>query len=83
MISVQVGGSPDLARQGRARHRLFVEGGDGDIVDSEFLKIFLHSVIDIYAMGPSFHLKSVATALYPYHPDYYFLIDRDHHDDQT
>ncbi|MBF0400016.1 MAG: hypothetical protein HQL90_04545 [Magnetococcales bacterium] len=82
MISVQVGGTPDLVRQGRARHKLFVEGGGGDVIDFEFLKIFL-PMIDIEVMGASFHLKSVATALHPYHPDYYFLIDRDHHDDQT
>ncbi|MBF0212088.1 MAG: hypothetical protein HQM00_00845 [Magnetococcales bacterium] len=81
MISVRVGGSPDLARQGRARHKLFVEG-HGDGLDVEALKIFL-PMIDIEPMGPAHHLKSVATALHPHHADYYFLVDRDHHDDQT
>jgi len=32
-------------------------------------------------MGPSFHIKSVAEGLYKHHPDYYFLIDRDHYED--
>lgn len=82
MVFVQSGGSPDLARQGRARHKLFVEGSSGDFVDIEALKLLL-PMIDIEAMGPSFHLKSVATALHPHHRNYYFLIDRDHHDDQT
>lgn len=82
MISVSVGGSPDLARQGQARHKLFVEGSEDDVIDAEALKVLL-SMIDIETMGPSFHLKSVATALHPHHADYYFLIDRDHYDDQA
>lgn len=80
MISVQVGGPSDLARQGAARHRLFVEGSAGDNIDFVALQILLPN-ITIEVMGPSFHLKSVSTALHPHHPDYYFLIDRDHHSD--
>lgn len=82
MIRVDIGGSPDRVRQGRARHKLFVEGSDRDVIDVEALKVLL-PMVDIEAMGPSFHLKSVATALHPSHPDYYFLIDRDHHDNRT
>ena len=81
MISARVGGSPEAVRQS-ARHKLFVEGSEGDVIDVEVMKLLL-PMIDVEPMGPSFHLKSVANALYPYHPDYYFLIDRDHHDEHT
>lgn len=82
MIKVQKGGSSDLARQ-RARHKLFVEGSGDDTIDAVFLKNFFGTLIDIECMGPSFHLKSVATALHAHHPEYYFLIDRDHHDEKS
>ena len=35
----------------------------------------------IEPLGASFSVTSVAQALHPFHPNYYFLIDRDHHDD--
>ncbi|WP_130472183.1 hypothetical protein [Candidatus Magnetaquicoccus inordinatus] len=79
MLPVQVGGHPDDVN-GRVRHVLFVEGSSQE-VDSIAIGTLLRNMIRIEAMGPSFHLKSVATALYPSHPNYYFLIDRDHHDD--
>ncbi|MBF0425646.1 MAG: hypothetical protein HQL66_07490 [Magnetococcales bacterium] len=81
MPLVQVGGLPEKGRQ-NARHRLFVEGSGAGSMDVEALKILL-PMLDIRPMGPAFHLQSVAAALHPYHPDDYFLIDRDHHDDQT
>ncbi|MBF0624183.1 MAG: hypothetical protein HQL82_05190 [Magnetococcales bacterium] len=82
MIAVKVGGNADEVHQGAARYKLFVEGRD-DGVDAEGLKVLLENRIDIEVMGPSFHLRSVASALHRHHPTYFFLIDRDHHDDRT
>jgi len=36
-------------------------------------------MIRIRPLGPSYSVKSVAEALHPFHPTYYFLIDRDYH----
>ncbi len=41
----------------------------------------LRGKIRIEPLGPAYHLRSAAEALFRYHPDYYFLIDRDHLDD--
>lgn len=34
-------------------------------------------------MGPSSHIRSVAEALHKHHPYYFFLVDRDFHDDDA
>ena len=65
----------------RSEHVLFVEGKDSSSVDPEVLKELLGNNIRIEPLGASFSVKSVAEALYPHHPSYYFLIDRDHQDD--
>ncbi len=65
-----------------ARHTLFVEGKDENSLDRRILEILLGNRIRVESLGPSFHIQSVAEALYKHHPDYYFLIDRDHHNDQ-
>jgi hypothetical protein len=75
--------APDDAWQ-RARHVLFVEGPPGQAsssFDQVVLSALLQDVVQVEALGASFHLRSAAEALYPFHPTYYFLIDRDHHDD--
>jgi hypothetical protein len=59
-----------------------VEGKDQGSVDPKILReLFDLENIRIEPLGPSFSVKSVAHALHSYHPNYYFLIDRDHHDD--
>ena len=63
-----------------SKHVLFVEG-TADSIDVEALENILD--INIEPMGPSYWIKSVAKALAPTHPTYYFLIDRDHYDDQA
>jgi hypothetical protein len=76
----------DGLRQG-ASHCLFVEGkveDDGrDEVgfDVPVLKELLADIIDVKPLGASFSVKNVAEALHPHHSNYYFLADRDHHDD--
>lgn len=63
------------------RHLLFVEGKDANAIDPLVLKILLKDIIFVKPMGSSYHVRSVAEALYKHHPDYYFLIDRDHYED--
>ncbi len=63
---------------------LFVEGELGDSFDAEVLRTLLDNRLTIQTLGPSYSVKSVAQALHPHHPDYYFLIDRDaHHSDEA
>lgn len=82
MIRAVKGGAPENVLQA-ARHVLFVEGAPGDSFDVRALSALLDSPITIKPLGPSYYVKSVAEALHPHHPDYYFLIDRDpHHTDE-
>jgi hypothetical protein len=67
----------------RARHVLFVEGETAEGFDVPVIEELLKGIIKVTPLGPSFSVKSTAEALFPHHPDYYFLVDRDHHDDQT
>lgn len=71
--------SEEVRLQGQ--HVLFVEGSDGESVDPKVLNELFSNGIRIEPLGPSFSVRSVAEALQPYHPTYYFLIDRDHYDD--
>ena len=80
MIAVKKGIRSTEVRFSR-QHVLFVEGRDRDSVDPTVLDEFIDGNIQIEPLGPSFSVRSVAEALYPHHPTYYFLIDRDHHDD--
>lgn len=64
-----------------AGHVLFIEGASQDAIDPKVLNSLFSSQLRIEPLGPSFSVKSVAEALHPHHPTYYFLIDRDHHDD--
>lgn len=71
--------SENIERQ--AGNVLFVEGND-DSIDLAIMPIlFKNSAIIVEPLGPSYQIKSTAQALYKYHPLYYFLIDRDYHDD--
>ena len=62
-----------------ARHVLFVEGRGNDAIDPTVLRGILGNHLRIEPLGASFSVTSVAEALHPFHPNYYFLIDRDHH----
>ena len=65
----------------QSQHVLFVEGQDKNSLDPKVLGELLDPSIKIETLGPSYSVKSVAEGLFKYHPTYYFLIDRDHHDD--
>lgn len=80
MIRVRAGVGADAVRFD-SRHVLFVEGGGDDAIDPVILRELLGSRLRIEPLGASFSVASVAEALHPSHPDYYFLIDRDHHDE--
>lgn len=80
MTSVKTGIRSGETKFG-ADHILFVEGCDSSAIDATVLRILFENKIHIEALGPSFYVNSVAQALYPTHPKYYFLIDRDHYDD--
>jgi len=67
------------------RHILFVEGEDENSIDPKFLaNLFFNeqTIISIKPLKTSSSIKSVAESLYKYNPTYYFLIDRDYHDDK-
>lgn len=59
-------------------HVLFVEGGE-DSLDVSVLSSVLN--ITVKPLGPSAYVRSVAQALHPAFPNYYFLVDRDRLDD--
>ena len=80
MIWVRTGVRPEEVRQQR-QHVLFVEGTE-ESVDPLVLGELFQQHISIQTLGPSYSVRSVAEALFPHHPTYYFLIDRDHHDDE-
>ena len=70
---------PEEVRQS-AQHVLFVEG-QRDSIDQEAMRTFLGDLVRVEPLGSSFYLENAARALQEFHPTYYFLIDRDHHDD--
>lgn len=79
MVSVRRGvGAPEVRQ--RARHVLFVEGNP-DGLDVRVLDALLSPLVRVEPLGPSFSVRSAAQALHPAHPEYWFVIDRDDHDD--
>lgn len=80
MINVKTGIRAEEIRL-RSQHVLFVEGEDENSVDPNVLGELFDPSIKIEILGSSFSVRSVAEALCSYHPTYYFLIDRDHYDD--
>ncbi len=83
MVGVRTSPPADAVNQ-RAAHTLWVEGKDEDSgFDVAVLNELLGDTgITIKGLGPSSNIRSVAEALHRDHPDYYFLVDRDHFDDQ-
>lgn len=80
MIGVKRGIRAEEVRR-QQQHVLFVEGHGQNSIDPKVLNELFHESIRIEPMGASFSIKSVAEALFSHHPTYYFLIDRDHHQD--
>lgn len=65
-----------------AKAVLFVEGANDGAFDPVVMSELLDQVIEVKPLGASQSLSSVADALGDTHPNYFFLIDRDHHDDE-
>lgn len=77
-------GVPAEAVNQAAAHVLFVEGSGLNAIDPRALTRLLRDTdIAVRPLGPSFSIKSAAQALHPYHPNYYFVIDRDYHDEAS
>lgn len=70
-----------------ARHTVFVEGSNDEEIDPivirELLRVNDLMQIDVRPMGGCDNVRSAAQALIRHHPSYYFLIDRDDHDQAT
>lgn len=81
MVTVRTGASPQDVLQG-AKHVLFVEGTK-DGLDVAVLDKLLSPKLRVEPLGPSFSVRSVATALRQFHPEYWFVIDRDDWDDES
>ena len=80
MLTVRTGIRAEEVRVG-GEHVLFVEGSEDGSLDQAVLRAALQNALRIETMGPSFYIRSAAQALARHHPNYYFLIDRDHYDD--
>jgi len=78
VITVQKSIHADEVRL-KGKHVLFVEGSD-DSFDIKTLSQLLDGDMKIEPLGASHSLTHVAKSLFKFHPTYYFLIDRDHHD---
>ena len=66
-----------------AQHILFVEGATKEGLDVNVLEELVGPKLRVEPLGPSYSVRSVATALHPFHPHYWFVIDRDDWDDAT
>jgi hypothetical protein len=75
MVAVRTGVASQEVLQG-ARHVLFVEGTKEGL-DVTVLHELLMPKLRVEPLGPSFSVRSVATALHQFHPEYWFVIDRD------
>ena len=72
MLGVRTGIRPESVRF-QAGHVLFVEGKDENALDPKVLSELFDHHLRIEPLGPAFSVKSVAEALHPHHPTYYFL----------
>lgn len=70
--------TPNQINRG-SRHTLFVEGKfDVDVLSTFFDTHRLAARLDIRSLGSCSNVRAAAEALHAHHPEYYFLIDRDH-----
>lgn len=75
---------PGSVRQ-RASHSLFVEGGSDSAFDVQVIQALLDAAgidIEVRPLGHAHTMRCAAEALHKVHPDYYFLVDRDHLEDR-
>ncbi len=83
MVGIRRGPEPEASNQG-ARHRLYVEGSRSSIDFQALDFFFREKEIDIRVepTGSASSIRAAAAVLHPSHRNYYFLIDRDHRDDE-
>lgn len=81
-MKVQTAVSAEAFKQ-KDKHRLFVEGSGPNALDPLVMKELFKDRIDVKALGASSNIRCAAESLYPHDPHSYFLIDRDHHDDEV
>ncbi|NQU64386.1 MAG: hypothetical protein HQ517_08920 [SAR324 cluster bacterium] len=81
MITVQQGIRSEQVRF-QGQHVLFVEGSE-ESFDINTLNQLFEAGVKIEPLGASYSLTDVAKSLFKFHPTYYFLIDRDHHHDDS
>lgn len=81
-INTQLNPRPEEFNQ-NAEYTIFVEGKEDSFDPIVFKKLFEKNSINIEVkpLGPCSSIRNVAQALYPHHPKYYFIVDRDHYDD--
>lgn len=83
MIAAEPGSREEPIDQ-RASHRLFVEGDSVSSTDFFFFEELLKGTpVRVAPLGPSQEMRAAAAALHRVHPTYWFVVDRDHHDDET
>lgn len=78
-MRVTVGGPPQVVNQ-RARHVLFVEGGPEGL-DVTVLRALTE--LRVEGLGACNFVESVARAMREFHPEYWFIRDRDDLDDDV
>jgi len=81
MVTITRGAPSQAVLQG-AQHVLFVEG-TSDGLDVSVLGELLSPKLRVEPLGASYSVRSVAMALHPTYPYYWFVIDRDDWDDTT
>ncbi len=64
-----------------SKHTLFVEGDDDCEYIQRLISNHTETSVRVRGMQNCFYIKSVAEALHPINPEYYFLVDRDYHSD--
>ncbi len=65
-----------------SKHTLFVEGDDDCEYIQRLISNHTETSVRVRGMQNCFYIKSVAEALHPINPEYYFLVDRDYHTDE-
>jgi len=85
MIATQAGIGPESVRMG-AEPIVWVEGeaddGAGPSIDVAVIdRLLLDTPVTVKGLGKSSGIRATARTMYAYHPHYYFVVDRDHFDD--
>jgi hypothetical protein len=74
-------GLSESAIEQRSGHKLFIEGNDESFDRTVMGELLGELGVAVRPLGPCRHIKAAAQALHAQEPTYYFLIDRDYHDE--